>query len=104
MQMEEADGIGAAKQDGQHGHGAELTVRDKQLIGYLATARYLSTEQLQALGFPARAKELCRKRLLRLAGRWGSSRPGRRARKQLHREQRGSGFSHPELALRSVCD
>src|SRR5438309_859877 len=53
--------------------GAELTDRDKQLVGYLATARFLSSEQIQRLVYPGRLMKVCRRRLLRLAGLWKTS-------------------------------
>jgi hypothetical protein len=45
-----------------------LTDRDRQLIGVLAVARYLSNEQLAKLFFSGRNPLTMRKRLLRLAG------------------------------------
>ncbi|MFZ5479106.1 MAG: replication-relaxation family protein [Myxococcota bacterium] len=45
-----------------------LTQRDRQLMGALAIARYLTTEQLARLFFPGRHPETARKRLLALAG------------------------------------
>ena len=45
-----------------------ITDRDRQLIGLLAIARYLSTEQVSRLFFPGRHPETSRKRLLMLAG------------------------------------
>jgi hypothetical protein len=47
-----------------------LTDRDKQLIGYLAIARYLSFEQVLRVAFPGRKPTSSRRRLLRLAGEW----------------------------------
>jgi hypothetical protein len=94
MRTEESDETGTEKRDGQGGHRADLTDRDKQLVGYLGVARYLSTEQLQALLFPG-PKDLCRRRLLRLAGLWGSSRPGRRS------SRRHENFEPPYLRRRT---
>src|SRR5690242_17676374 len=54
--------------------GAALTDRDKQLVAYLGIARYLSSQQLHRLAFPGRTLPPCRRRLLRLAGLWKSSR------------------------------
>src|SRR5262245_12214907 len=47
---------------------AEPTDRDRQLIGVLAIARYLSAEQLCRLFYAGRNSHNMRKRLLRLAG------------------------------------
>ena len=47
-----------------------LTDRDRQLIGYLAIARYLSITQVGRLAFPGRLGKSQRRRLLRLAGEW----------------------------------
>ena len=59
--------------DGRVGRGAVLTDRDKQLVGYLGIARYLSTKQVAALVSPGRELRHCRRRLLRLAGMWKRS-------------------------------
>lgn len=48
--------------------GARLTERDRALLGLLATARYLTTEQIGRLVFPGRAESIPRKRLVALAG------------------------------------
>lgn len=53
--------------------GAALTNRDRQLVGYLAIARYLSTTQVRRLVYPGRTVQPCRRRLLRLAGLWKRS-------------------------------
>ncbi len=47
---------------------ARLTDRDRQLIGLLAVARYLSTEQLSRLLYASRNVDNMRRRFLRLAG------------------------------------
>jgi hypothetical protein len=47
---------------------ARLTDRDRQLIGLLAVARYLSTEQLSKLLYASRNVDNMRRRFLRLAG------------------------------------
>src|SRR5713101_646236 len=47
---------------------ARVTDRDRQLIGLLAVARYLSTEQLSKLLYRARNIDNMRRRFLRLAG------------------------------------
>jgi hypothetical protein len=47
---------------------ARLTDRDRQLIGLLAVARYLSTEQLSKLFYASRNVDNMRRRFLRLAG------------------------------------
>src|SRR5262249_37970565 len=47
---------------------ARLTDRDRQLIGVLAVARYLSIGQLLRLFYAGRTEKTMRKRLLRLAG------------------------------------
>src|SRR5712691_11857292 len=47
---------------------ARLTDRDRQLIGLLAVARYLSTEQLSKLLYGGRNIDNMRRRFLRLAG------------------------------------
>src|SRR6266852_5895440 len=47
---------------------ARVTDRDRQLIGLLAVARYLSTEQLSKLLYGARNIDNMRRRFLRLAG------------------------------------
>lgn len=44
-----------------------LTERDRELIGVLATARYLSTEQLVSVAFPGRVKSVWATRLGKLA-------------------------------------
>lgn len=49
----------------------QLTERDRQLFGYLGICRYLSTEQVLRLFFPARDRASSQRRLLRLAGEWG---------------------------------
>lgn len=56
----------------------QLTDRDKQLFGYLGICRYLSTEQVLRLFFPARDRASSQRRLLRLAGEWGSVRGARK--------------------------
>jgi hypothetical protein len=45
-----------------------LTDRDRQLLGVLAEARYLTTEQVRRLVFPGRVEHTVRRRLLALAG------------------------------------
>lgn len=55
--------------------GAALTERDKQIVAYVAIARYLSTAQLHRLAFPGRSLPPCRRRLLRLAGLWKTAKP-----------------------------
>jgi len=45
-----------------------LTERDRQLVGLMAVARYLSTEQVRTLIFPERDESVARKRLAILAG------------------------------------
>ena len=47
---------------------ARLTDRNKQLIGVLAIARYLSNAEIAKLFFSERSPKTMRKRLLRLAG------------------------------------
>jgi hypothetical protein len=47
---------------------ARVTERDRQLIGVLATARYLSTVQIGKLFFLGRNPKLLGRRLLALAG------------------------------------
>jgi len=47
---------------------ARLTDRDRQLLGLLAVARYLSTEQLSRLLYASRNVDNMRRRFLRLAG------------------------------------
>src|SRR5690348_1870561 len=74
--------------------GAQLTRRDRQIIGYLAVARYLSTEQIQRLTFPGRDVQGCRRRLLRLAGLYKNS--GRAGEKQGRRRS----FEIPYLRTR----
>lgn len=53
--------------------GAVLTDRDRQVVGYLAIARYLSTTQLHRLAYPGRTLPPCRRRLMRLSGLWKTS-------------------------------
>lgn len=72
--MENAIGSGAGSVGlGEAIRGAELTDRDKRLIGFLATARFLSSGQVQRLVYPGRLMKVCRRRLLRLAGLWKTS-------------------------------
>lgn len=53
--------------------GATLTERDRQVVAYVAIARYLSTAQLHRLAFPGRSLAPCKRRLSRLAGLWKST-------------------------------
>ncbi len=48
--------------------GLRLTSRDRQLLGVLATARYLSSEQIQRLFFSGKTEAACRGRLFILGG------------------------------------
>src|SRR5260370_31223239 len=54
-------GLGSAR-------GPRLTTRDRQLLGVLATARYLSSEQIHRLFFPGRTEAAWRGRLFLLGG------------------------------------
>src|SRR5687768_16690388 len=71
--------------------GAVLTERDKRLLGSVAIARYLSTEQIHRLIFPGRSLPPCRRRLLRLAGEWKST------NKKPTRAGVHENFRHPVL-------
>lgn len=51
---------------------AILTERDKNLLGILARARYLTTEQIARLMFPGRSEWVVRRRLGALSGEWVS--------------------------------
>src|SRR5688572_561348 len=61
MEQMKGDGV-------ERGRPGRLTDRDKQLMGLLATARYLSTAQIGRLLFPGRSERNLRKRLSALAG------------------------------------
>jgi hypothetical protein len=70
---DQVEGESGAVGVGLAAHGAELTDRDKQLVGYLAVVRFLSSGQVQRLVYPGRLMKVCRRRLLRLAGLWKTS-------------------------------
>src|SRR5713101_6785523 len=48
--------------------GLRLTNRDRQLLGVLATARYLSSDQIHQMFFSGRTEAACRGRLFLLGG------------------------------------
>lgn len=72
----EQSGSGRTGRNEQRVSRAQLTERDKQLMGYLGLCRYLSSEQVLRLFFPGRDKASSLRRLLRLAGEWRRTKRG----------------------------
>ena len=70
-----------------------LTERDRQLIGALAEARYLSTGQLRRLFFPGRAEQVSRRRLPSLAGEGVCAFPQPSLRRLFYRTYEGARVS-----------
>jgi hypothetical protein len=66
-----ASAAAQARQAGGAGGKRRLTERDRQILGFLGIARYLSTEQIGELVFPSREESVPRKRLHKLAEEGG---------------------------------
>jgi len=70
-----------------------LTNRDRHLLGVLATARYLSSEQIHRLFFSGRTEAACRGRLFLLAGLGKERKPLSYVRRLRFRSFEGQWFS-----------
>src|SRR6266849_6879164 len=75
------------------GSGLRITRRDRELLAMMATARYLSSEQIQRLFFSGRTEAACRIRLFQLAGLGKQPQPTPYIRRLRFRSFEGKWFS-----------
>ena len=75
------------------GKGLRITRRDRELLAMMATARYLSSEQIQRLFFAGRTEAACRIRLFQLAGLGKQAQPTPYIRRLRFRSFEGKWFS-----------
>src|SRR5260370_4954352 len=75
------------------GRGLRITRRDRELLAMMATARYLSSEQIQRLFFSGRTEAACRIRLFQLAGLGKQPQPTPYIRRLRFRSFEGKWFS-----------
>src|SRR5258708_16658111 len=75
------------------GRGLRITRRDRELLAMMATARYLSSEQIQRLFFSGRTEAACRIRLFQLAGLGKQPQPTPYLRRLPFRSFEGQWFS-----------
>ncbi len=85
------------------GRGPRLTNRDRQLLGVLATARYLCSEQIHRLFFPGRTEAACRGRLFLLGGLGKQGKPLAYVRRLRFRSFEGQWFSVWTPTLQGYC-
>src|SRR5215831_4386411 len=85
------------------GRGPRLTNRDRQLLGVLATARYLSSEQIHRLFFFGRTEAACRGRLFLLGGLGKQRNPLAYVKRLRFRSFEGQWFSVWTPTLRGYC-
>ncbi len=83
--------------------GPRLTNRDRQLLGVLATGRYLSSEQIHRLFFPGRTEAACRGRLFLLGGLGKQRKPLAYVRRLRFRSFEGQWFSVWTPTLQGYC-
>ena len=83
--------------------GLRLTNRDRQLLGVLATARYLSSDQIHQLFFSGRTEAACRGRLFLLGGLGKQRKPLAYVRRLRFRSFEGQWFSVWTPTLQGYC-
>src|SRR5712692_6574629 len=99
MRIEEKGG--ERVEDGR-GRGLRITRRDRELLAMMATARYLSSEQIQLLFFSGRTEAACRIRLFQLVGLGKQPQPTPYIRRLRFRSFEGKCTEWAEAASRDL--